>query len=92
LIYQLDEILILPAPFDIDQLGELDTDELNNARSDGILPAEFNNEQLTQVIDYNELVDREALGNITQAISAFDEDEARLNNDNTSVLKTPPSK
>ena len=71
---------------DINQLGELDIDELNNARSDGILPAEFNNEQLAQVIDYNELPNREALENNTQAISAFDEHEENLD-DNSSDLR-----
>jgi hypothetical protein len=47
-IYRHNGILILPAPLDINQLDELDIDELNYARSDGILPAEFNNEQLAQ--------------------------------------------
>jgi hypothetical protein len=72
---------------DINKLGELDTNELNNARSDGILPAEFNSEQLAQVIDYNELIDTEALKNHTQDVSVFDEDMARFVDDNSSELK-----
>jgi hypothetical protein len=81
------EMLTLLAPLDINELGELDTDELNNARSDGILPAEFDNEQLAQVIDYDELAGTEALENHTQDISAFDEDMARFVDDDSSELK-----